>query len=213
MRLPSPAMIVALISLVVALGGTSYAVVKLPKSSVGTKQLKNKSVTTAKVRSNAINSAKVKDRSLLGRDFKKGQLPAGPAGPPGPSNAYFSRQTGTATLASPSATALLASFALPAGSYTFTAQAFAFRQASNGNPDQIMCSLVNGNAAFAGLPSQTTIDPSANLNFVGAVTLDAPTTVELSCFQVTQPLDAADTLGVIGGRVLATRVGELAITP
>ena len=64
---------VALLALFFALGGTSYAVAKLPRNSVGTKQLKR----------NAVISSKVKDRSLLARDFRKGQLPAGPQGPRG----------------------------------------------------------------------------------------------------------------------------------
>ena len=64
---------VALIALFVALGGTSYAAVKLPRNSVGTKQLKK----------NAVVSSKVKDGSLLVRDFSAGQLPAGPQGAAG----------------------------------------------------------------------------------------------------------------------------------
>jgi len=63
-RLPSPALAIACIALAVALGGTSYAALKLPRNSVTTIQ--------------------VKDFSLLSRDFKKGQLPAGPQGPAGP---------------------------------------------------------------------------------------------------------------------------------
>src|SRR3712207_4417583 len=63
--LPSPAMVVACIALLVALGGTSYAAVM---------QLKRNSVT----------SIHVKDRSLLARDFRAGQIPRGPAGPAGP---------------------------------------------------------------------------------------------------------------------------------
>jgi hypothetical protein len=37
---PSPAMVVACFALAIALGGTSYAAVSLPKNSVGTKQLR-----------------------------------------------------------------------------------------------------------------------------------------------------------------------------
>jgi hypothetical protein len=73
-RAPSPAMIVALIALFVALGGTSYAAVVLPANSVGTKQLRNGAVT----------AAKVKPQSLLASDFKDGQLPRGATGPQGP---------------------------------------------------------------------------------------------------------------------------------
>jgi hypothetical protein len=77
---PSPAMAMAFLAFLVALGGTSYAVAQLPANSVGAKQLKK----------NAVASAKVKNRSLLAKDFKAGQLRAGPrgargaAGPQGP---------------------------------------------------------------------------------------------------------------------------------
>jgi hypothetical protein len=71
---PSPAMAVAFVALLVASGGTSYAVVALPANSVGKKQLKK----------NAVTSAKVKNGALLRTDFKKGQLPAGARGPVGP---------------------------------------------------------------------------------------------------------------------------------
>lgn len=46
---PSPALVISLIALFVALGGTSYAAMTLPKNSVGTKQLKNGAVTAAKI--------------------------------------------------------------------------------------------------------------------------------------------------------------------
>ena len=73
-RRPSASLVVATVALLVALGGAGYAVVSLPRNSVGTPQLKN----------SAVNSAKVRDRSLLARDFKAGQLPRGGAGPAGP---------------------------------------------------------------------------------------------------------------------------------
>lgn len=212
-------MIVALIALFLALGGTSYAVISIPKKSVGAAQLKKGAVSAPKVRANAIRSASVKDGSLLSRDFKAGQLPAGPvgpagpAGPAGPSSAYYGRQTGTATLAANGATATLATLSLPAGSYTFSAQAYAFRQGANEKPDQAMCIVVSGTTVLGGLPSQITIDPTANLIFLAAATLPAPATVQLSCNQITPAADAADTLALIGGRLLATRVGELTTTP
>ncbi len=65
--------VVGYLALFVALSGTSYAAVALPRNSVGPSQLK----------SNAVTSAKVKDRSLLAKDFRLGQLPAGPKGDTG----------------------------------------------------------------------------------------------------------------------------------
>jgi hypothetical protein len=86
-HLPSPAACLAGLALLVALGGTSYAAVTLPKSSVGTVQLKKKAVTRAKLARNAVTGAKVKNSSLTAADFKAGQLPAGPQGPTGPRGA------------------------------------------------------------------------------------------------------------------------------
>ena len=81
--LRSPAMIVACVALVVALGGVSYAAGVLPKNSVGTAQLKKKAVTGKKIAANAVTSGKVKNGSLSGVDFAAGQLPAGPKGDKG----------------------------------------------------------------------------------------------------------------------------------
>jgi hypothetical protein len=62
--LPSPALVVASIALLLALGGTAYAQFKLPRNSV--------------------SSIHVRDRSLLAKDFARNVLLRGPAGPTGP---------------------------------------------------------------------------------------------------------------------------------
>jgi hypothetical protein len=104
--------VTATMALVLALGGTSYAAIKLPANSVTTKT--------------------VKDRSLLSKDFKRGQLPAGkrgaagpagpqgalgPAGPAGPAGAtagaYKATQTGPGI--TPSVSQTVDSIALPGG--------------------------------------------------------------------------------------------------
>jgi Collagen triple helix repeat (20 copies) len=68
--------VTALLALFVALGGSSYAALNLPKGSVGGKQL----------RKNAVTSPKVKPGSLLLSDFRRSQRAAliGPQGPQGP---------------------------------------------------------------------------------------------------------------------------------
>jgi hypothetical protein len=71
---PSPAMVVALVALSVALGGTGYAATKLPRNSVGNPQLKR----------NAVTGDKVNDGSLFLNDFAPGQIPKGPKGDTGP---------------------------------------------------------------------------------------------------------------------------------
>jgi hypothetical protein len=87
--------LVAYLALFVALGGTSYAAIKLPKNSVGEKQIKknavtgtkikngsvtaskikNGSATSSKIGSNSITSPKVQDGSLTRADFRSGEVP------------------------------------------------------------------------------------------------------------------------------------------
>jgi hypothetical protein len=94
-RRPSPALVVACLALLVALGGTSIAAVSaLPSNSVGTAQLKANAVTGPKIKDGQVRSAElanstittadVRNGSLLRADFAAGQVPAGPAGPTGP---------------------------------------------------------------------------------------------------------------------------------
>lgn len=70
--LPSPAMVVAIIALVMASAGSAFAVKKsteLPPNSVGSKQIKPKAVTTGKIANNAVKSADIVDHSLTGDDI------------------------------------------------------------------------------------------------------------------------------------------------
>ncbi len=57
LKAPSPALIISLIALFAALGGTSYAA--LANGSVGTAQLKNKAVTNAKLAPLSVGYAKI----------------------------------------------------------------------------------------------------------------------------------------------------------
>jgi len=57
LRAPSPALVISLIALFVALGGTSYAAITLPKNSVGTKQIKNNAVTASKIKNGTVPNA------------------------------------------------------------------------------------------------------------------------------------------------------------
>jgi hypothetical protein len=66
--------VIAYLALFIALGGTSYAAINLPRNSVGSKQL----------RSNAVTSGKVRNGSLRVSDFQSGALKRGPRGPQGP---------------------------------------------------------------------------------------------------------------------------------
>ena len=78
LRLPSPAMFVALVALTAALGGTAYAAVVVTGQNV-----RNGSLTGADVRSNSLSGSDVRDvrggdirdGSLTSREFRAGELP------------------------------------------------------------------------------------------------------------------------------------------
>ncbi len=76
--------VVATLALFIALGGVSWAAVKLPRASVGTVQLKANAVTGAKVKNGSLTSADFKGR-VTGAPGAAGA--AGPAGPAGPAGA------------------------------------------------------------------------------------------------------------------------------
>ena len=139
-RRPSPALCVAVLALFVALGGTGYAALALPRHSVGPRALKNHAVLRSKLHRGAVTSPKVRDGSLLARDFAAGQLPRGPrgehgsrgergprgdrgpagakgaAGARGPSDAYAGTFHASGIGESPTE---VFSARLPAGAYTF----------------------------------------------------------------------------------------------
>jgi hypothetical protein len=85
MRRPSFPTVISLIALFVALGGTSYAVIKLPAKSVGNRELKSNAVTSAKIRPRAVSRSDLAPSARSGARGPRG--PAGPAGPGGPSAA------------------------------------------------------------------------------------------------------------------------------
>ncbi|MGD0166442.1 MAG: hypothetical protein ABSC51_04015 [Gaiellaceae bacterium] len=141
LRRTSPATVIAMIALTVALGGTSYAAVVLPADSVGAKQLKNNTVT----------SLKVKNGSLLKADFKAGQIPSASA-------AFSGYENGPVSL--PSSLATIATLNVPGASkYVIFAKAWLYDnvdmpvytdcQLSAGNDTDETRTLLTGNGGTA----------------------------------------------------------------
>jgi hypothetical protein len=71
--------VMATVAVFIALGGTTYAALKLPKNTVGAKQLKKNAVTTAKVKKEAITAAKLKKGTLTGAQINSTTLGTVPA--------------------------------------------------------------------------------------------------------------------------------------
>jgi hypothetical protein len=65
LRAPSPAFVISLIALFIALGGTTYAATSLRPNSVGTRQLKKNAVTSSKIKNRAVTAAKINPAGLI----------------------------------------------------------------------------------------------------------------------------------------------------
>jgi len=83
----SYANVMSTIGVMLALGGTSYAAIKLPSNSVGSAQIRSDAVRASELAPNAVTSGNVKNRSLLATDFALGQLPTGATGANGATGA------------------------------------------------------------------------------------------------------------------------------
>jgi hypothetical protein len=193
---PSPAMAVALIALLVALAGTSYAAVKLPRNSVGGPQLKR----------NAVTGDKVHDGSLFANDFAAGQIPKGPKGdagpqgpggpqgpagiagaqgPPGVAQIIVRRHPDNVPIAlAAGSTVNVVSMALPAGRWWVSGNTDALYDGAPGST--FRCALLLGGNALEppqalGLGNGATLTRAAVFSPEAAVTLAAPGTVVLQC--------------------------------
>src|SRR4051812_5582984 len=79
------------VALFIALGGTGYAAIKLPRNSVGSAQIRSQAVGSSELRSNAVTSRAIRPGSVQSTDLStearaalRGQTgPQGPAGPSG----------------------------------------------------------------------------------------------------------------------------------
>src|SRR6476661_2803578 len=87
----SYANVTASLALFIALGGTSWAAITLPRNSVGSKQIRSRAVGPSELRTRAVSSRAIRDRSIAvlaisprARESLRGTRgPQGVAGPAG----------------------------------------------------------------------------------------------------------------------------------
>lgn len=220
-RLPSPAMVVACTALAVALGGTSYAAIKLPKDSVKAKQIAANAVGSSELADGSVGTAEVIDGSLLATDFASGQLPAGSPGPQGaqgqqgpkgdtgdrgPSEAFVRVVDTSLNLVDVTATPVASLTGLAAGTYLILANAPLYRSAGDSIAD---CVLTVGSTSVPRAAGLTATTPNADLVWHEAVDLPSGGDVVIAC---------RDHLGISTGdagvqrpTIVAIRVGS--VTP
>jgi hypothetical protein len=66
---PSPAMVVAIVALIVALGGSAYAAGK-----IGSKQIKKNAISTKKIKDDAVTGAKIANGAVTGGKLAGGAV-------------------------------------------------------------------------------------------------------------------------------------------
>ncbi len=177
-------MLISLLALFIATSGTSYAVLQIPKKSVGTPQLKTSAVT----------SKKVKDGSLRTKDFKAGSLPSGPVGPQGPQGpqgpaganatvpAY--RTDGSTPFLLTSSFQPVITLNLPAGDYVVWSRANLLENGSKSG--QVICSLGNDAAQNVSVDQGKLVAISQTTT----LTLASPGSIQMFCLRQNTPAPA-----------------------
>ncbi|WP_210649036.1 hypothetical protein [Nocardioides sp. SYSU D00065] len=194
------------LALVVALGGTSYAAVAIPKSSVGSKQIIDSSV----------KSKDIKNGTLKGTDFKTGELPAGsqgpagpagpagPQGPVGPSNGYRF-DSGSDILDWTATDQTVATLSLPAGSYVLFAKTMGNNNAAT--VATMNCKLrFNGTVVDDGLGYLSLDGSGVDRGYVplaGTATSAGPATASVTCQA------SANTGNWLSRTITAVKVGSI----
>jgi hypothetical protein len=162
----TPSLVISIIALSVALGGASYAALKIPRNSVGVGQLKKNSVSAPKMRTGSVNSAKVKDRTIRARDLAPGVIPG--------ETWRGDRDVSTLLDLTGDMQELASTPTLPAGSYVIWARANIVGSAA---ASTLICSVASDAAQNITVPSNAVFPLSMSSTDV----LEAPGQINLAC--------------------------------
>jgi len=66
---PSPSLVISILALMVALGGTAYAAAK-----IGSKDIKKNAITASKIKKNAVTTPKINNEAVTGAKIKESSL-------------------------------------------------------------------------------------------------------------------------------------------
>jgi hypothetical protein len=162
----TPALVIAVIALFVALGG-GYAI---GSGFIGTGDLKNQAVTNKKIKKNTIKANRVKPDTLTGAQINEATL--GGAG-----TAQSIRQDTAAQVPAASGTTTVLTLQVPAGSYVLNSKAVL---AKGGTQDQVQCFLIAGGDQDRALEA---VDAANNTTIVNLLvhTFTSAGAVNLAC--------------------------------
>jgi hypothetical protein len=170
--------VVSCIALFVALGGTSYAVIKLPRDSVGSREVKNRSLRSVDLAPGVV----AKSRGPRGA-----QGPAGEAGARGPSDVVTANHNNSPLAAAAGSAVDAVTLNLPAGKWWLLGSGSAvYQDPGAAGSSYFRCRLTFNGADGAAL-SVARVGPDASADTAASLVvhegrvLDGPTTVRLHC--------------------------------
>ena len=153
LKRPSPALVVSIVALVVALGGTAYAGSLIPTNSVGTTQLQNGAVTTKKIKNGAVTTSKITNGAVTASKINASGLTV--------PNALHANNADNATNATNAVNAVNAANATNA-SHAITADRLPA-------PTFIPLTLINGWVSYGLRTPGYVVDAQGVVHFVGAI--------------------------------------------
>jgi hypothetical protein len=198
---PSPSLVISILALFVALGGTGYAAARLGKNTVGPRQIKTGAVASSEVKNKSLRTTDLSRAAITALHGKTGATgpqgstgATGATGAPGPSDAWATAlSSGDATLT------------LPPGSFILDASATATASGAT-----VLTCLWTINAPPEDARShEITMFPIQNMPAGQQAAVDAPASVT-----VTGPSNFTASVhcsggGSLGGMITATKVGTL----
>ena len=186
LRSPTYGNIVGTLALFIALGGTSYAVTKLPRNSVGSVQVRDGSLTATDLAPGASASGARGPRGALGPPGALGE--AGPRGQQGPSDVITAARTGIALPAGNAALDVVTLNNVPAGKWWIMGSGSAVYEGAGASGAAFFdCTLVVGSVpgpsrgiAHIGLNAGSTLAGAIVLHEAREVT--GPAAIKLRCY-------------------------------
>jgi len=196
LRRPSPAMIVAIFALFVALAGSSYAAVEI---RIGSAQIIDNSVQSRDIRDNDVQSRDIRDGSLLASDLAPGLLSA----------AYSTFKDSFRLRTNANQLVPVARLNVPAGSYAVFAKLFTGVPLPAGLVAQVRCELVAGADFDRTIVNHDGLIAGATLSLEVVHTFSSDGTIALNCGH---DITVGDTnLGFV--KITAIAVSSLTNTP
>lgn len=180
---PSPAMVVAMIALFVALGGGAYASVAL--NQVRSVHIKNGEVKNPDLANSSVGTLKLRDRAVTSAKIKDGDIQPVDLSPAARGTVYGSYSDGAVPIdgATAEAGTVILTLSVPAGTYAIVGKAILNNDSAT-TATTGACRLAtptDWDEARTGLQIDSDVNDEAMVTMTVVTTYAAPGTVELRC--------------------------------